>query len=148
MNFRQLILLLADKVGHQHLPLRADANDLEEFLKSDAVHHDLVTKVVKAIYKANRCGYLDAPISKDITFSTLGKLQREIAQSRTTDIDQFNLINEFGNALSKNLIEAPIAATDDDPPCDAGEEQLSDAEVYRFKPSRLGLLSSRSFIRK
>ena len=147
MNFRQLILLLADKVGHQHLPLRADANDLEDFLKSDAVHHDLVTKAVKAIYKANRCGYLDAPISKDITFTTLGKLQRDIAKSKTADIDQFNLINEFGNALSKNFIESPAAATDDDRACDADEDQLGDAEIYRFKPSRLALLS-RSFIRK
>jgi len=151
MNFRQLILLLAEKVGHHHLPVNADANELREFLGSDAVHHDLVTKVVRSIYKANRCGYLDAPISKSITFATLGKLQRGIAQSQTTDIDQFNLINDFGNVISKNFIESP--STSDQGVDNHGNDisQSNDcigpAEIYAFKPSRLSLLGS-VFIRK
>lgn len=151
MNFRQLILLLAEKVGHHHLPVRADANELREFLGSDAVHHELVTKVVRSIYKANHCGYLDAPISKSITFSTLGKLQREIAQSQTADIDQFNLINEFGNVISKNFTE-PQPPTAKNTENSVGnkvqfEDHTRHAEIYAFKPSRLSPLGS-TFIRK
>lgn len=151
MNFRQLILLLADKVGHHHLPVRAEANELGEFLSSDAVHHELITKVVKAIYKANHCGYLDAPISKEITFSTLGKLQREIAHSKTADIDQYNLINEFGNVLSNNFIEfssSPSSShSKDQRHSTDSEDQPGRGEIYAFKPSRLSLLGP-TFIRK
>ncbi|MFC1664438.1 hypothetical protein ACFL17_02260 [Pseudomonadota bacterium] len=153
MNFRQLILLLAEQVGHHQLPVHANANELSEFLGSDAVHHDLVSKVVKSIYKANHCGYLDAPISKSITFAVLGKLQRQIAQSQTADIDQFNLISDFGRVLSKYLADAPsdseIDTDSPDPEQNRNQNNESGgpAEIYAFKPSRLSISGS-TLIRK
>ena len=143
MNFRQLILLFAENVGHHQLPVHADAKELADFLGSDAVHHDLVSKAVKSIYKANHCGYLDAPISKTVTFSVLGKLQGNIAQSQTADIDQFNLISDLGRVLSKNLSETPADPGADTYNSDQHSNQTKEiagpAEIYAFKPSRLSM---------
>ncbi len=96
VTFRNLIRHLADAIGRHHIPVRTRAPDIHEFIGPESIHHELVTDLVRAIYKANRCGHLDAPVHAAETFNALGNLRARLSQSGRTDIDQINLIDDIG----------------------------------------------------
>lgn len=97
-GFRDLVLYLADRIGRQHIPAQDNAVDIHALLGADAVHHDLIKDTVRRIYRANRCGHLDADISRDETFVVLGEIRKQLASSQFTDIDQINLLESVGDA--------------------------------------------------
>lgn len=96
VSFRALVSRLADHVGRHHIPVNDHASDIHELLGADAVHHDLIRRVIRRIYKANRCAHLDALIYPAPTFTVLGQIRSELAASTRTDVDQINLVDEIG----------------------------------------------------
>ncbi len=95
-TFRQFAFVLADSLGEHQIPLDDRADHLRLFVCSDAIHYELVKKVFRSIYKANRCYHLNAPIAFAATFDVLGRIHFELTQSDTTDIDQIKLLHDIG----------------------------------------------------
>jgi hypothetical protein len=95
VTFRQLIHYLADKIGRHYVPVRENAHEIREFLQPDGVHHDLIKDVVRKIYRANHCGFLDAEISEPQTLDSLGHIRAALLDSPRTDIDQFRFMEEL-----------------------------------------------------
>lgn len=96
VEFKSLVIRLADRVGHHHIPVNNEAQEIADFVGADAVHCELVPKLIRAIYKANKCGYLGAPVSAEATFDALGKIHGELLRSRHTDLDQLRLLQQLG----------------------------------------------------
>lgn len=96
VTFRNLIRHLAEAIGRHYIPVRSRATDIHEFIGPDSIHHELVKNLVRAIYKANRCGHLDAPVHAAETFNALGNLRARLSQSGRADVDQINLIDDIG----------------------------------------------------
>lgn len=98
-RFRALVMQLAEHVGRQHIPVNEDAENIHDLLGADAVHHELIKRVVRKVYKANHCGHLDSVIDPEPTFTVLGEIRRELTSSQFSDIDQINLIDAIGEAV-------------------------------------------------
>ena len=95
-RFRELVVWWADRLGRQHIPLREHTDNINDFLAPDAVHHELIQRVVRAVYRANNCGHLDAVVSLENTFTALGHVRVGLADSTRADIDQINLLDNLG----------------------------------------------------
>lgn len=95
MTFRQFIHLLAEHIGLHQIPVVPGATEIRYFLAEDAVHHQLVTALVRDIYKKNNCGHLDAAIDTEMTLQLLGALRAALLTEDDTDICKFRLINDL-----------------------------------------------------
>ncbi len=100
-TFRQLLLRLTERIGYHQIPVRGDACEIADFLEPGAVHHELVKQVVQAIYRANRCGHLDAAVGLTRTFEALGALRGDIIRSGRGDIDQLDLLEKIGAQVAE-----------------------------------------------
>lgn len=92
MTFRELIEQLAKRIGQHQLPVNASASELRGFIDSGAVHYELVTQVVTAIYTGNRCRRLADPVTRDATFEAIEPIRLAALRSPKTDIDAFQLV--------------------------------------------------------
>ncbi len=99
ITFRRLIHHLADHIGRHYIPVRTRAEDIGGFLGPDSVHHELIRSLVRAIYKSNCCGHLDAPVFATQTFNALGNIRGRLQQSPRADVDQINLIEDIGRVV-------------------------------------------------
>ena len=116
LTFRVLMTELANRVGDHHIPVNPGAPDIHAFLGADAVHHELVAQIVRQIYKANRCGHLDAAVSSRPTFAVLGRIRGRLSQCGQSDIDQVNLLDTLGWAVREmfaNRERIPSGVTDE-----------------------------------
>jgi len=119
MKFRQFITTLSHRLGQHQIPVNDDAHDIHSFLRADGVHHDVVTDLVKRIYRSNACGHLDAQIDRSQTLHTLAETRREVLAAADTDICRYRLIEELC-LLAQDLL----------PSSDHGSPRLQD-EVSR-----------------
>jgi hypothetical protein len=92
MTFRELIEQLAKRIGQHQLPVNASASELRGFIDSGAVHYELVTQVVTAIYTGNRCRRLADPVARDATFESIEPIRLAALRSPKTDIDAIQLM--------------------------------------------------------
>lgn len=95
MTFRQYIHLLAESIGLHQIPVLRHATEIRYFLAEDGVHHQLVTTLVRDIYKKNSCGHLDAIIDPGKTLSHLAKTRSALLSEDDTDICRVRLMNQF-----------------------------------------------------
>ena len=125
--FRDLVVHLADRVGRQHIPVNERADDIHGLLGADAVHHELIKRIVRNVYKKNRCGHLDSIVDADSTFITLGQIRGELTASKFSDIDQINLVDSIGEAARRWF---RVFDRNDDPRSGVG----SDPDATRIIP--------------
>jgi len=107
VSFRRFVVYLADRIGRHHIPVREDVCDIHDLLAADAVHSELIKRLIRDIYRENGCGHLDAAITAPATFNALGRTHREMSMCRFTDIDQIALINAIGTA-ARDLFEHAV----------------------------------------
>lgn len=109
LTFRAFFAVLSDRIGAHLLPVRADAHDIGGFLAADGVHHPLDHRLARCIYRANRCGHLDARICPRTTFGALGRFLKELTGMPHTDIEQVALVEAVGEQLRMLWLErAPV----------------------------------------
>jgi hypothetical protein len=101
LTFREFLALTSERIGAHLLPVQIEAHDIGTFLAADGVHHPLDRRLVRCIYRANRCGHLDAAICPDATFRALGRFLRELRGMPATDVDQVALVESVGAQLSE-----------------------------------------------
>lgn len=95
MTFRQYIHLLAESIGLHQIPVLRHATEIRYFLAEDAVHHQMVTALVRDIYKKNCCGHLDAIIDPTKTMSLLVKRRSVLLSQDDVDICRVRLMNQL-----------------------------------------------------
>ncbi len=95
-NYRNLAITLSETVGQHQISVERNAMHPDSLISSEAVHYELVKKIFRDIYRANRCYHLNAPIDCHITFDVLGKIHADLLDSDKADIDQIGLIRLIG----------------------------------------------------
>jgi hypothetical protein len=95
MTFRQYIHLLAESIGLHQIPVLRHATEIRYFLAEDAVHHQMVTGLVRDIYKKNCCGHLDAIIDPTKTMNLLGNMRSVLLNEDGVDICRVRLMNQL-----------------------------------------------------
>ena len=115
MTFRQFIHILAERIGMHQIPVVDGASEIREFLTPDAVHHELITTLVRDIYKTNRCGHLDARINADVTRTTIGAMRASILTEKGTDVCRYRLVNQVCDSANEILAEFSSPVTGNAP---------------------------------
>jgi hypothetical protein len=95
-RFSDLVALWADRLGRHQVPLREECTDINDLLSPDAVHHELIQDIVRRVYCVNGCGHLNAGITLENTFTALGRVRQKLLESRRSDVDQINLLDNIG----------------------------------------------------
>lgn len=117
-------------MGQHHIPLREHTNSINDLLAPDAVHHELIQQIVRAVYRANSCGHLDAAVSVEATFTALGQTRLGLTNSPQADIDQINLLDNLGWYTNQYFQPIPDAVE----PA-AAEAELPVAEIRTLSRS-------------
>lgn len=115
MTFRELIELLSKRVGHHQIPFNPAATELRGLIDSGAVHYELITQIVTALYTGNRCRRLKDAVTQDATFEALEPIRLAVLYSPSTDVDAHALMeticlevaHAFGVAATGNTPAAP-----------------------------------------
>jgi hypothetical protein len=94
-TFRRMMEFVAERLGGHQVPVRRGAREIREFLLPEAVHDELLKRLVTRLYRANRCGHLDATVDWEVTLDALGEIRIELLRLPRTDIDQFEFIESF-----------------------------------------------------
>ncbi len=116
MNFLELMQLLERRLGYQHLPLNQAASGIKNVFEGSAVHHELMIKLVRAIFAANRCQRLTDPVSHAATFNALGPLRLETLRSGSTDVCTYRFLEELCRALDRAFADRAGFAHTPGPP--------------------------------
>lgn len=140
MTFRQLIEHLENQLGYHQMPVDARAEGLQDLFESVPLHDDLTKQLVRGIFKRNRCHRLDDPVYQDKTESVLEEIRNCVRQEKRTDIDRFNFVEDFCQAVHEffavgNTLENEINhnTNSSDTPNNA---QVIDFERYRLRKLR------------
>jgi len=117
MNFLQLIEQLTARVGQHQLPSNPAAPSIQMLLDSSALHYELATRIVRAIYEHNHCHRLTDPVEPEATFEALGPIRATLLGSTRTDVDAFRFMEDICTAVAKvfdkHRLTAVPANTDD-----------------------------------
>lgn len=101
MNFREFMQQLEKHLGYHQIPLNPAARGIKDIFEGSPLHHDLVTRLVKAIYTENHCRHLGDAVTREASFNALSPIRLETLRSTSTDVDLFHLVEEFGVAIEK-----------------------------------------------
>ena len=99
-TFRKLASTLADRIGYHQIPIDSTAMHPAALITPDAIHYDLVKKLMRAIYRSNSCYHLNAPVYFESTFDAIGSIYGDVINSVDSDIDQVNLVHEIGSVAA------------------------------------------------
>lgn len=108
--FRTALVALVDRLGKHQLSICERAQEIHDLIEPDAVHPDLVRRIVRTIYKANRCCHLDAPIYIEPTLDSIGAVRGTLLRRSGTDVQQLDLVDEIGLHLVGLFNASPPAA--------------------------------------
>jgi hypothetical protein len=92
MTFRELIALLSKRIGHHQIPLNPAATELRGLIDSGAVHYELITQIVTALYTGNRCRRLNDSVTQDASFEALEPIRLAVLSAPGTDVDVHGLL--------------------------------------------------------
>lgn len=127
MTFLELLQALEHRLGYQHLPLNPRASSLKDLLESSPVHHDLVHRLVRAIYQHNSCRKLSDDVTRELCFAAIGPVRQEALKTSNTDIDAYHLLEDLCRAVDE-IFNAGTAARD--------TEEKRSAEVIPLDSAR------------
>ncbi|MBI3571898.1 MAG: hypothetical protein HY082_12500 [Gammaproteobacteria bacterium] len=106
MNFKELLEQLEEHLGYHQFPVNPAATNIKDVFEGSPLHHDLMTRLVRAIYVSNACRRLTDPVNLDKTLLALTPVRLEALRASTTDVDLYRLLDELGAALSKIFAES------------------------------------------
>lgn len=109
MNFKELLAQLEEHLGYHQFPVNPAATNIKDVFDGSPLHHDMMTRLVRAIYVSNACRRLTDPVTLDKTLSALTPIRVEALRSARTDVDLYRLLDELGGALGEIFAESTIA---------------------------------------
>src|SRR5216684_1394432 len=108
LTFAQFVRHLERRLGHHQLPLDPSAAGIQDLFETCAVHHELMMRLVREIYKKNKCERLSDAITRSSTFDAVAPIRLEILRAPHTDIDLFNLMEDLCAAINTAFGGDPI----------------------------------------
>lgn len=128
MTFLELLQALEHRLGYQHVPLNPRATTLKQIFEGSPVHHELMHRVVQALYQANSCRRLGDAVRKDACFTAIAPVRQETLKTPSTDVDAYRLLDELCHALDDAFSSGSAAA--------ASPEAKQPAPVIPLNPTR------------
>jgi hypothetical protein len=125
MTFRELIEFLSRRIGHHQIPFNSAATELRGLVESGAVHYELVTQIVTAVYTGNRCRRLSDSVTQDATFEALEPIRLAVLRAPGTDVDVHGLMETICTEVAR--------AFDTTTPGEGPATPSSGCEVIRFR---------------
>ncbi len=95
MKFIQLIEQLARQVGAHQIPFNPAATQRQGLIESSALHYALITRIVDAVYKGNRCRQLTDPVERNATFEAMAPIRQEVLRAHDTDVDAARFLEDL-----------------------------------------------------
>lgn len=95
MKFRELVILLENRLGNHQLPANPKAAGLKDLLDGVPLHPDLVRRLLRAIYDENGCRSLDDVVTRHATLDALGPIRLDVLRAPSTDVDVYRLMDDF-----------------------------------------------------
>lgn len=131
MTFLQLMQWLEAQLGAHQWPLNRDCRDLRSLFETCALHHDLATRLARAIYQANHCRRPCDPVSRADTLGAVIPIRLEVLRAGDTDIDVFRFIETFCENVDLALKAQPRVTAD--PPANMS----TGPKILRFPRTRV-----------
>ncbi len=100
MNFKELLAQLEEHLGYHQFPVNPAATNIKDIFESAPLHHDLITRLIRAVYVSNSCHRLTDIVRKEKTLQALTVVRQEILRSAKTDVDVYRLVDDLGTALN------------------------------------------------
>lgn len=108
MTFIEFLKALEHRLGYHQLPVKADAVDIRDIFEASPVHTDLATRIVRAIYRENRCQKMQSHITLDACNTALVPIRIDLLKNKTTDVDTFGFMDDLCHAVS-DLLSTPTS---------------------------------------
>ncbi len=124
MTFLQLLQALEQQLGYHQLPLNPKAEDFIELFESSPVHVTLISKIVRAIYKQNKCQKFSDSVTLDATNAALVPIRNKLHQAADMDIDVFGFMEELCHAVS-NAFTAKLEDKVKKPSLETSEQKIA-----------------------
>jgi hypothetical protein len=108
MNFKELLAQLEEHLGYHQFPVNPAATHIKDVFDGSPLHHDIMTRLVRAIYVANACRRLIDPVTLDKTLAALTPIRLEALRSATTDVDLYRVLDDLGASLGEIFAENSV----------------------------------------
>ena len=105
MNFKELLAQLEERLGYHQFPLNPAATNIKDIFESSPLHHDLMTRLVRAIYVSNACRRLIDPVDLDKTLQALAPIRQEALRASAADVDLYRVLNDLGVSLNGIFVQ-------------------------------------------
>lgn len=105
MNFKELLEQLEERMGYHQFPVNPAATNIKDVFEGSPLHHDIMTRLVRAIFVSNACRRLTDPVNLDRTLLALTPIRQEVLRAARTDVDLYRVLDELGAALNKIFAE-------------------------------------------
>ncbi len=105
MTYLELLCLLEERLGRLHMPLRANAATVHDLFDGCALHHELMTAFVRAVYAGNRCHHIKDRVTAEKTLQAIGPIRTAILCADDTDIDTYRFVEAFVTEVQKGFGE-------------------------------------------
>lgn len=99
MTFMQLMQQLEHRLGYHQWPVNARASQLHEVFESSPVNGELAIKIMRQLYKSNRCQKFTDEVSLDKCNNALVPVRLEVVRGLTTDIDAYQFMEQLCHAV-------------------------------------------------
>lgn len=111
MNFLELLRALETRLGYHQVPLNPRARGIRDLFEGGPLHHELVVRLMRAIYARNKCQHLTDPVNREATFAALGPIRLEVLRAPHTDIDVYRLMDDLCLAVEQAFRESAGGAS-------------------------------------
>jgi len=105
MNFKELLEQLEERLGFHQFPVNPAATNIKDVFEGSPLHHDLMTRLVRAIYVSNGCRQLTDTVNLEKTLQALTPIRQETLRAARTDVDLYRVLDDLGTALNKIFVE-------------------------------------------
>lgn len=105
MNFKELLEQLEERMGYHQFPVNPAATNIKDVFEGSPLHHDIMTRLVRAVFVSNACRRLTDPVNLDRTLLALTPIRQEVLRAARTDVDLYRVLDELGAALGKIFAE-------------------------------------------
>jgi len=108
VTFIELLQRLESRLGYHQLPLNPAATDLRNIFESGPLHHDLLTRVVREIYRSNRCRRIEDAVTRDGTFNAIAPIRQSLLGATSTDVDAYHVMDDLCRAVAHVFTDAEL----------------------------------------
>ena len=99
MKFIVLLQKLEQQLGYHQVPINAHAHRLQDVFECSPLHHDLMLRLIQAIYKQNGCTSMFARVELESTQVALSEIRLGALKANNTDVDLFKFIDDLCYAV-------------------------------------------------